>query len=296
MRSQVILAIVSINFICISCNLDCSKDNTSSPKESTISTKHRQDSLFFATETAIRNGDTLNLASFYRKLLSTDTTNINFYLYYSGVLCLNGMPEKAIIYLEKAQTLGLNLSSVYYGKGLAWSFLNRDSMYYYHDKAILTDSLNVYYLTFRSKLYEEDTLYEKALCDINRAILLQPNNKDLYAFRGVYLKQLKRYNEALTDLKNTPSSREKDFKFYLIRAEVYVNLNEPAKAISDCNRSIEINPNFAYSYTVRGTAKSNLKDFEGAYDDFKKAVELGDIEAIPVYKKFKEHFEHNKSI
>lgn len=265
-------------------------------KHDTLIQKERQDSLFQVTEAAIRNGDTVNLALFYRKLLSTDTSNINYYLYYSGVLCLKGMPERAIYYLNQAEKLKKNLSSVYYGKGLAWSFLNRDSMYYYHEKAISIDSLNVYYLTFRSKLYEEDSLYHSALNDINKAILIQPNNRDLYAFRGLYFKQLKMYDKAISDLENTPPSRKKDYKFYLIRAEVYIKLHNPQKAIEDCNISISLNPNFGYSYTIRGTAKSNLEDFEGAYADFKKAVDLGDKEAVPVYEKFREHFQFTKTI
>ena len=78
------------------------------------------------------------------------------------------------------------------------------------------------------------------LSDINKVLILDPNNSEAYGMRG------------------TIEFREGNFE----------------KALADLNKSVELDPTNASKYFSRGNAKFIMKDIPGAISDLNKAIEL----------------------
>jgi tetratricopeptide (TPR) repeat protein len=193
------------------------------------------------------------------------------------------------------------LANQYHNKAIGWkSTYYRDSVHYYLEKAIITDSFNIKHLNISAVIYKEEHQLEKALSQMNRAIAIQPLNRMLYINRGILKADLGYYKEAFDDLNQMPSYVKNNKQFcgnaYKYRGLVYLKLLKIKESIACCDSALVLTPNDGDVYSIRGLAKSNLQDFEGAYKDFKKAVDLGSQEAIPIYKQYKEFYETHKQI
>jgi len=82
--------------------------------------------------------------------------------------------------------------------------------------------------------------YGKSICDLSKALLLDPNHELAHLTRGV----------------------------------AYINTDRANLAIDDFTRAIETNPAYGRAYHLRGIAYATLGDLEKAERDFDKAIEL----------------------
>jgi len=90
----------------------------------------------------------------------------------------------------------------------------------------------------RANLYYLMNMPLNAIADINKALILQPNNEKILNDRGLLLTKFGRIREAMNDF----------------------------------NRSLEINPGFAEVYNNRGMLKAMTGKFDGAEKDFTLAL------------------------
>lgn len=256
------------------------------------------DTILINAQSKILSGTTISIKRTYIKMYETDTNNLQYTMDLAKVLIASTDAKEAIHFFDVILAKDKNYASeVYFQKNLAWSMLlNRDSSLFYLQKAIDADIPHVRYIVYRSQRYEEDSLFTKAIDDINWAIKIQPTNKGLYVFRGIYKGRLGKYKEAIIDMKEVPTYLQRDANVYAHRAYYYMQLKRYKECIEDADKSILLNPNNGHEYGVRANAKSNLGDFEGAYSDLKKAVKLGNKEAIQLLKEYKKYFDENKQI
>ena len=96
-----------------------------------------------------------------------------------------------------------------------------------------------------AKNYYEEGNFEKALEDLNKAILIYPQ----------------------------------DYYSYYLRSYVKNKLNDPYGEISDLNKAIKRNKLNFELYVNRGLTKQEIGDIKGACSDWRKASSLGYKEA-----------------
>ena len=82
--------------------------------------------------------------------------------------------------------------------------------------------------------------YEAAIDDFNKALLLNPNEAQIYCAKGYAQAKLGKYEEAFLDF----------------------------------NKSIEMNPNNAYIYYLRGKIYIDLEKYDLAQKDLEKVLKL----------------------
>jgi protein O-mannosyl-transferase len=162
--------------------------------------------------------------------------------------------------------------------------------------------------------------YEQALNDFNRAIKLDPEIEDGYYNRAVVknilgdtkgavkdydmvIKQdpgdymaiderglakmsLKDYSGAVSDFSRSLKIEPDYHNSYYNRGNVYLYLNEFLKAASDFSTAIKLKPDFDYAYFYRGIAKYKLQEFNGACEDWERAIELGNKQAVKMYRDY----------
>jgi tetratricopeptide (TPR) repeat protein len=199
-------------------------------------------------------------------------------------------PNNKILLANQYQNIAIAWKSTYYN----------DSVHYYLNKAIITDSFNVKHLNTSAAIYKEQHQLEKALSQINRAIAIQPLNRILHINRGIIKVELGYYKEAFDDLSQMPSYVKRNKQLcadtYKARGIVYLQLIKIKESIACCDSALLLTPNDGELYLLRGNAKSRLRDLEGTYKDLKKAVDLGNQEAIPYFQKYKEFYDTHKQL
>lgn len=82
--------------------------------------------------------------------------------------------------------------------------------------------------------------FREAIAVIDKAIAIQPNNKDAYYFRGVCYQLLKQYQQAKMDF----------------------------------TKVIEVDPTYSYAYLTRGVSNYFLRENNSAIKDFQTAADL----------------------
>ncbi len=113
-----------------------------------------------------------------------------------------------------------------------------------------------------------------AVEDYTRAIQLNPNNADAYENRCTAKQHLQKFEEALSDCTRTIQLQPDRPTAYNNRCSVYLQLGAYARALADCTRAIELNPNDAGAYRNRALVRSALEQQQGAIADFTRALQL----------------------
>jgi tetratricopeptide (TPR) repeat protein len=179
------------------------------------------DSILPIIEFNLKSGGVLNAKDASIMYLA-DTNNLDNLLNFSISLYKERYFKKAYWHLnrllQKDSTYKLE---VLFQKALLWDNVpNNDSTLYYFSKAIeLSPSTSMLYY-YRSMVYDCDSLYEKAIEDIDKAIGLAPKNEKLYITRGTYKISLGDFEGALKDLKKVPEYMKNDYNLYANRAIV----------------------------------------------------------------------------
>ncbi len=255
--------------------------------------KEKCDSVYFEINKKSKFGDKLivSVDTIFKKLSNKMTLTYDHYSFYALDLSLRGNHKKALELILEGEKLPHKKSKVAFDKALIWASMlplgKRELLYKYLDEAVYFDSLNPYYISSRSQFYNEDSLFNKALNDVNKAIKLAPNDTGLVNLRGSYKNALKDYKGAINDLKHIASDHMDDEAVYLQKAYAYSQLKMFKDSYSNINKSISLNPNIAKSYSLRAIAKNKLfNDYDGAIEDLRKAATLGDAEAIAYMKKY----------
>lgn len=253
------------------------------------------DSLLKEYKEHFDNEGIINIGNLAKNFYINDSSNVQFAIRYSTCLLANQSISSAIYICKRAIELDSNCSDAYWNLGIANMFTNRDSGYFYFNRAIIKN-YNWYYLFWRSQYHFEDHEYQNALNDINAAIRLRPNEQDLVVFRAKYRNFNKDFKGALEDLRIIPEHRKKDPDVYNILAISYNNLNEYYKAIECCDIGLSYDSNNVFLLFNRALAKSNIDQLQEALEDLRKCSDLGSLECKYYYDQLKTTVNKNKEL
>ena len=285
-------------FLLFNCGSDPIRKVTFDYKKDSMQKKNYFDSVICVADFIIKSGGQLTTKE-AAAVYYADTTLIGNLVNLGSVQLKEGKILESLNSFNRALLRDSSYSPpIYLYKGIAWHILkNKDSSYYYYNKAIILDSTNVEFLFLRAESYYQDSLYQKSINDITKALKIQPNNLNLNYTRGVYRMRLLNFKGASIDMKELPLNKKKDYRAYLNRAVIALKLGWYNECITQCNLSIALNPNNWEIYRYRASAKSGLGDFAGAYEDLKIAVSLGDTgESSAALKEYEKFYRTHKQI
>ncbi|GHV65443.1 hypothetical protein FACS1894199_06130 [Bacteroidia bacterium] len=127
----------------------------------------------------------------------------------------------------------------------------------------------------RGMEYMKQGLYDRAIEELNAAIILRNGWTPPYYNRAICLANVHRYLEALNDFNFVEQNDPYNVRVYLYRGVVYENMNSYASAVADYTRAIDVDPEFLQAYHYRGIARFYMKDYEGALTDYFYARKMG---------------------
>ena len=138
--------------------------------------------------------------------------------------------------------------------------------------------------TNRGRAYIVLRQYDKAVKDLNVAILLDPDNAIAHSNRGLAYWRQGRLDSALDELNEAISIDPKMAFAYVDRGMIYGGIGEYELAKSEFDAALKINPRFALAYYNRAIAHTSLGNDAAAVEDLERAVKMGisrnQIEAI----------------
>ena len=115
----------------------------------------------------------------------------------------------------------------------------------------------------RSRVYMKDGEYPKAIDDVSRSILIDPDNPDLYLFRGNCYQAFAQHAYAVSDFTKYISLKKDDPKGYFARAKSYTELGDDANttlAIEDYERITELSKYDQEAREMLDITRSKLYD------------------------------------
>ena len=131
---------------------------------------------------------------------------------------------------------------------------------------------NAYY--GRGLAYYNDSNFENALSDYNRAIELEPNFTDAYNARGAAYFKKRNFENAISDYNKALKLKPGLVASYYNRGVAYAKKGNFENAILDYNKAIELKPEHIDAYYQRGLAYGMEGDHDNVINDNKKVIEL----------------------
>ncbi|CAG8670412.1 20764_t:CDS:2 [Dentiscutata erythropus] len=124
--------------------------------------------------------------------------------------------------------------------------------------------------------------WERALSDLNFAILKKPRNPRAYTLRGEIYRLLESFKESLMDFNQSLKLQPKNIHALRARAEVFYSINHYNDAILDLNLALEIEPCNVYTISRRAKVYCSLGFYGAALLDLNKALEIDGSHAASI--------------
>ncbi len=243
--------------------------------------------------------DSFNKAS--KKLdiiLSNDTIN-KFALLYKGFVETN-LNDKFYDgnHLIKAADIYKNESDVFL-------YLS----YYYHvignynkaiieiNKAIILNPAESVYFEQRAAINRSLNCSTEAIADLNFILENIKNDPRIYfEIADIYIFDQKKYDLGLDKLNIAISLDSLEIRYLYERAINYIFLEQYKKAIDDCSKILEIDSNYIDSYMVFGFSFENLDEIDKAIENYSKGISLGLTFKYPIDTFYKRRADLYKKI
>ena len=104
--------------------------------------------------------------------------------------------------------------------------------------------------------------FDHALADFNQAIQLDPAQADAYSNRGTLYHARNDSPHALADFNQAIQLQPDNVQTYLSRSNIYFQQGDYAHALDDANQALQLDPNRSFAYTTRGTIYLGLSSQE----------------------------------
>ena len=142
------------------------------------------------------------------------------------------------------------------------------------DSAILLEPRYAGYFINRAYMKYNLDDYFGAMSDYDYAISLDPSSQEAHFNRGLLRAEVGDNNKAISDfdfvLKNNPSN----FMALYNRALLYMRTRQYREAVDDFTAILKKYPNFEAGYMARGEAKRRMGDNKGSEADMEKAMAI----------------------
>lgn len=136
------------------------------------------------------------------------------------------------------------------------------------------DSLNADLYFQRATAHEQNKDYTLSLLDIDKAIVINPENANYYLFRANVFAKLNENKKAIEDLQNAEDKGIDKKEVYMKMALIYEKEGDYMMAINYYEKEIEFNPNSGIAYYLKALAFKQLNQSDNACNSLKKAVEF----------------------
>lgn len=127
----------------------------------------------------------------------------------------------------------------------------------------------------RGTAYGKRGQFDKALKDLDKAIVLYPDYADAYSNRGIAYSKVGLLDNALKSFDQAVALKPNAADGYSNRGVAYAMTGQYDKALEDYNQAIEYNRDYAVAYYNRGKLFLINDKKELALTDFQKACNLG---------------------
>ena len=172
------------------------------------------------------------------------------------------------------QKIDYKKSRKYFGIGLGYSLRGEfapaiDNF----NKAIAFDPKNAAAYVNRGHIYLEQSLWDKALADYNRAIEINPKlNGRTYYNRGIIYEMRGKLAEVLADYDKAIELRPSFIPAYFQRANLYLKQENWHNAIKDFEQVIKLEPKEDQAYFAAGFAYLKLHQWEQAMQKYNQGM------------------------
>jgi len=160
-----------------------------------------------------------------------------------------------------------------------------------YDKYILSQrnwlASKMTYLAYQLSKKQKPT---EAIEKYDVALNLDPTNADLHYRKARALIESNKHNQALDEIEQAIQINSDDINYYLLVDYILAKSRSWDKIISHWDNFIERNPNVSRAYVERGGSYYRKGDMKSAVRNAKIAADMGNIEGIEAYEKFK-HFQ-----
>ncbi|CAG8686693.1 1473_t:CDS:2, partial [Scutellospora calospora] len=116
--------------------------------------------------------------------------------------------------------------------------------------------------------------WDRAIGDLNFAILKKPKNPRAYTLRGEIYRLLNSYKESLMDFNKSLKLQPKNVFALRARAEVYYSIKHFDDSINDLNLALDLDPNNVYTLSRRAKVYCALGFYGASLLDLNKALEI----------------------
>ena len=127
----------------------------------------------------------------------------------------------------------------------------------------------------RGTAYAKRGQYDKAIEDLNKAIILYPDYSDAFSNRGIVYSKLGMLKNAIESFNQAVALKPNAADGYSNRGVAYAMIGQYDKALDDYNRAIDINRYYAVAYYNRGKLFLHTDRQALALMDLQKACNLG---------------------
>ncbi|ORX42469.1 TPR-like protein [Piromyces finnis] len=242
----------------------------------------------------------------YSRAIHLNPSNFIYYLFRGRLLLQAMLTNEAKLDFCTAFELNASIAQTAIQKFLILSFQKKweqiISEYKRTDIEIQNDS-NIYIII--SRAYKNINNLEKSLKVIEKGLIVDVSNENLYLEKGIILLAFNKFDEALNNLSKALSINPKlssgyyyrslcyfelgdidasfediskaiktdtfPFNAYLIRASIYNYKNLYSLGIEDCNEALKFESLSICGYLLRGSMRFKLKQYGLALNDFTMA-------------------------
>jgi tetratricopeptide (TPR) repeat protein len=129
--------------------------------------------------------------------------------------------------------------------------------------------------TSRGIAYKNVGNFDKAMCDYNKAIEIDPYYFEAYINRGNVYTERGDFDHAVFDYTKAIEMDPLNPETYYNRGRAYQLKGNLDEAISDYRKAIEISPEYAVAYNNRAMAYFGKREFNKSWEDVYKSESLG---------------------
>jgi predicted Zn-dependent protease len=144
------------------------------------------------------------------------------------------------------------------------------------------------YFLSRAQAFEEEGKYRDAVFDYTRYEYLMRGqvNSQFYFLREQAEMKGKLYQQAIADIARAIILSPQEPTYYAEMANVQLRVNKPEDAIKTAKRCIEIAPEYSEGYLILGLAQLQTKQKQEGLANLQKAKELGNEQAQSLIDKY----------
>lgn len=224
--------------------------------------------------TALKDYD--NAREAFDRLLAVDRNNDRAYMGLAQMDLARNDTTAALDNLNKAIGLSKKNAGAYVMRSEIYTRSQHDFQRALADmdSAILLEPRYAGYFINRAYMKYNLDDYFGAMADYDYAIGLDPSSQEAHFNRGLLRAEVGDNNKAISDFDFVLKSNPSNFMALYNRALLHMRTRQYREAVADFTTILKKYPNFEAGYMARGEAKRRMGDHKGSESDMEKAMAI----------------------